>query len=73
MALRDQLLAGAAGTRCLKDWRSATAHAIADVAPGVHTPESAAFLLKHIGKYRSRARSSSTPSITSPATALRKR
>ena len=27
------------------------ARTIADVAPGVHTPESAAFLLKHLGQY----------------------
>ena len=35
-----------------KDLTERDAHAIADVAPGVHTPEAAAFLLKHIGKIR---------------------
>ncbi len=51
LALRDQLLAGAAWDALPKDLTERDAHAIADVAPGVHTPESAAFLLKHIGKY----------------------
>jgi putative heme-binding domain-containing protein len=51
MALRDQFLKASAWDGLPKDLSERDARAIADVCPGVHTPEAAAYLLKHLGKY----------------------
>ena len=73
MALRNQLLDATVWKAIpLKDWTERDAHAIADVSLGAPNPESAAFLLKHLGQYRSRVVSLSKLSITSPAMALLK-
>ncbi len=53
MALRNQLNNAAAwDAGPLKDWTERDARTIADVAPGIHTPEAAAFLLKHVQQYQ---------------------
>jgi putative heme-binding domain-containing protein len=52
MALRDQLIAKSAWQQLpLADWTDRDARAIADVAPGIPTPEAAAFLLHHVQHY----------------------
>ena len=51
MALRDQLIPASAWDALPKDLTERDARTIADVAPGVHTPEAAAYLLNHIGKF----------------------
>jgi putative heme-binding domain-containing protein len=48
MALRDQLRIADNWQRVSASWSDADLRAIADVAPGVHSPESALFLLRHI-------------------------
>jgi putative heme-binding domain-containing protein len=53
IALRNQLQdASAWASLPLKDWTERDARGVADVALGVHTPESAAYLLKHLAQYQ---------------------
>ncbi|MBY0526898.1 MAG: HEAT repeat domain-containing protein [Gemmataceae bacterium] len=51
MALRDQLRPVETWKQLPANLSEADARALADVAPGVHTPEAAAFLLEHLQRW----------------------
>src|SRR5262249_49771824 len=51
MALRNQLLDPSAWQHLPNPLSESDARALADVAPGVHSPEAADFMLRHLQKY----------------------